>query len=140
VAPEFPPPPYTSLTTTDVAGAADAAVSPPATSVASARPQTATPAVALVSPNKTWTRKRSSDDRYVSATMMERENNVENGVRAYFSRTVLPGPDGAVTDSVHRSVRMETQGDRVDTQALENGGSSQRETAGLGEFCQRAGG
>jgi hypothetical protein len=71
--------------------------------------------------------------------MMERDNNVENGARAYFSRTVLPGPDGAVTDSMRRSVRVETQGDRVDTQALENGGSSQRETVELGEFCQRAG-
>jgi hypothetical protein len=72
--------------------------------------------------------------------MMERDNNVENGARAYFSRTVLPGPDGAVTDFRCRSGRVETQGDRVDTQALENGGSSQREAAELGEFCQRAGG
>jgi hypothetical protein len=72
--------------------------------------------------------------------MMERDNNVENGARAYFSRTVLPGPDGAVTDFPCRSVGVETQGDRMDTQALENGGSSQRETAELGEFCQRAGG
>jgi len=71
--------------------------------------------------------------------MMEGDNNVENGARAYFSRTVRPGPGGAVTDSARRSARMETQGDRVDTQALENGGSPQRETAELGEFCQRAG-
>ena len=34
---------------------------------------------------------------------------------------------------------MGTQGDRTDTLALENGGSSQRETAELGEFCQRGG-
>jgi hypothetical protein len=85
----------------------------------------------------TWTRKRSSDDRYVSATMMEGDNNVENGAGAYFSGTVRPGPDSAVTNFRARSARVGTQGDRVDTHTSENGGSSQRETAELGEFCQR---
>jgi hypothetical protein len=54
------------LINTDVAGVADAGAPPPATSVASTRPQTAVPAVAR--PDKTWTRKRSSDDRFMSVT------------------------------------------------------------------------
>jgi hypothetical protein len=71
--------------------------------------------------------------------MMEGDNTVENGARAYFWRTVRPGPDGAVTNFGAPFRRMGTQRDRADTQALENGGSSQPETAELGEFCQRGG-
>jgi hypothetical protein len=53
----------TSLIITDVAGVADAAESPAATVPANTRPQTATPAAVFVSPEKTSTRKRSSDGR-----------------------------------------------------------------------------